>query len=117
MASATKIPLSGSTDGRGILIAATATPGTLLHTAQAGVLGSDEVFVFAVNSQASSVKVTLEWGGVTSPNDLIEQDVPGESGLFLLAPGIVLRNGLVIRAFAATGNVVVAFGYVNQITN
>jgi hypothetical protein len=108
--------LSGSTNGRGILVAATATAGTLIHTAVSGTSSLDEVWLYAHNTSASAVKLTLEWGGVTAPNDHIEINVGAEgTGLILVAPGILLQNSLVIRAFAGTTNVLNIFGYVNRI--
>jgi hypothetical protein len=108
--------LSGSTNGRGILVAATATAGTLIHTAVAGTTPEDEIWLYAHNTSATAVKLTLEWGGVTSPNDLIEVTIPVDgTGLVLVAPGLLLQNGLVVRAFAATANVLNIFGYVNRI--
>jgi hypothetical protein len=116
MATFTKALLSGSTNGRGILVAATATAGTVIHTAVAGTSSLDEIWLYAHNTSASAVKLTLEWGGVTSPNDLIEVTIPIDgTGLVLVAPGILLQNGLVVRAFAATANVLNIFGYVNRI--
>ena len=76
MPSYSKQLLSGSTNGRGILVAATATAGTLIHTAVSGTSSLDEVWLYAHNTSASAVKLTLEWGGVTSPNDLIEVTIP-----------------------------------------
>lgn len=115
-----KIKLSGSTDGRGIKIAATATAGTLLHTAVSGTTSYDELWLWVVNSQASgtaaTVKLTVEFGGVSSPDDHIEYFVPAEDGLYLLVPGLPIQNGVVVRAFAATTNVLIAHGYVNRIT-
>ena len=116
MATFSKQLLSGSTNGRGILVAATATAGTLIHTAVSGTSSLDEVWLYAHNSSASAVKLTLEWGGVTAPNDHIEVNVGAEgTGLILIAPGILLQNGLVVRAFAGTTNVLNIFGYVNRI--
>ncbi|NBV35786.1 MAG: hypothetical protein EBR94_00725 [Bacteroidetes bacterium] len=65
MATFSKIALSGSTDGRMIKVAATATAGTTLHT------GSTTATTF---------------------------------------------DALVVRAFAATANVINIAGYVNRIT-
>ena len=107
--------LSGSTNGRPILVVATATAGTLMHTAVAGTTDIDEIWLYAVNSDTTDRKLTLEWGGVTVPNDLIEETVPAEGGLFLVAPGLLLQNGLIVRAFAATANVVTIHGFVNRI--
>ena len=109
--------LSGSTNGRGIKVAATATAGTLIHTAVAGTSSEDEIWLYAHNTSASAVKLTLEWGGVTSPDDHIEINIGAEgTGLILIAPGILLQNSLVVRAFAGTANVINIFGYVNRIS-
>lgn len=109
--------LSGSTDGRGILVAATATPGTLIHTA-GSVTGDDNydrLDLFAVNSDMTDRKLTIEWGGVTVPNDLIEVTIPAEGGLVPVVAGLIIQNALVIRAFAASANLVIVHGYFHKI--
>jgi hypothetical protein len=111
-----KRQLSGSADGRGIKVAATATPGTLIHTATDSQAMNewDEIWISAVNTSASAVKLTIEWGGTTSPDDLIEVTIPAEQGLQAVIPGHVLHNGAAVRAFADTADVVVLHGYVNR---
>ncbi len=119
MATFSKIALSGSTDGRMIKVAATATAGTTLHTGSTTATTFDEIWLYAVNSSASSVKLTIEWGGVSSPDDLIESTILAESGLVLISPGLVIKGNataLLVRAFAATANVINIAGYVNRIT-
>jgi len=119
MATFSKIALSGSTDGKMIKVAATATAGTTLHTGSTTTTTFDEIWLYAVNSSASSVKLTVEYGGVASPDDLIELSVAAESGLVLIIPGLVIKGNataLVVRAFAATANVINIAGYVNRIT-
>ena len=119
MATFSKIALSGSTDGRMIKVAATATAGTTLHTGSATATTFDEIWLYAVNSDASSRKLTIEWGGVTSPDDLIELSVAAESGLVLVVAGLIIKGNatpLLVRAFCATANVVNIAGYVNRIT-
>ena len=119
MATFTKVKLSGSTDGRAIKVAATATPGTTLHTGSATATTYDEVWLYAQNTSASAVKLTIEWGGTTSPDDLIELTVQPEAGLVTIAPGLLIKGNatpLVIKAFAATADVVTIHGFVNQIT-
>jgi hypothetical protein len=111
-----RIPLSGSTHGRGIKIAATATAGTLVHTATSSTTDCDVVTLYAYNSSASAVNLTIEWGGVSDPDDLIKLAIPATSGLTLLCPDLVLRNTLVVRAFAGTTNVVTIHGFVNRVT-
>jgi len=120
MATFTKKILSGSTDGKAIKVAATATAGTTIHTgATTPITTLDEVWLYAVNSSASNVKLTLEWGEATAPDGNIELTVAAESGLVLLVPGLLLKGNatpLVVKAFAATANVICIHGYVNQIT-
>tara|TARA_R110000868_G_scaffold274744_1_gene534383 strand:- start:3 stop:365 length:363 start_codon:yes stop_codon:yes gene_type:complete len=119
MATFSKTILSGSTDGRGIKVAATATAGTLIHTGSTTATTLDEVWLYAVNTSASDVKLTIEWGGVTAPDDLVEYTVKAENGLYLIVAGGLIKGNataLIVRAFAATGNVIVVHGYVNQIT-
>lgn len=119
MATYTKQILSGSTDGKGILVAATATAGTLVHTGSTTTTTLDEVWLYAVNSSTSAVKLTIEWGEATAPNGNIEQTIAAESGLVLITPGLLIKGNataLTVRAFAATTNVIVVHGYVNQIT-
>jgi len=120
MATFSKEKLSGSTDGKMIKVAATATAGTTIHTGSSTATTYDEVWLYAVNSGSSNVKLTIEWGGTTSPDDLIEFTVPAESGLYLVSPGLVIKGNastaLIVRAFAATANVINIAGYVNRIT-
>jgi hypothetical protein len=111
-----KRKLSASVDGRGIKVAATATPGTLVHTALSNVAGNewDEVWLRAVNTSASAVKLTVQWGGTTDPDDTVEITIPAESGFTEVIPGHVLQNAKEVRAFAATTNVIVIHGFVNR---
>jgi hypothetical protein len=119
MATFSKQILSGSTDGKAIKVAATATAGTTIHTGSSTATTLDEVWIYAVNTSASDVKLTIEWGGVASPDDHIEFTVKAENGLYLIIPGLILKGNatpLVVRAFAGTANVITLSGYVNRIT-
>ncbi len=111
-----RLPLSGSTNGRGIKVAATASSGDTIHTAQSGTSTSDVITVYAYNSSASAVTLTLQWGGTTSVDDDIKLSIPATSGLTLVVPDLVLRNSLVVRAYAGTTNVVTIHGFVNRVT-
>jgi hypothetical protein len=119
MATVVKRKLSGATDGRMIKVVQTATAGTTIHTAVAGTTAGtfDEIWLWAVNSSAAAVKLTIEYGGVASPDDLIEFTVPAENGLYLILPGLILQNGLVVRAWAGSANVIMVGGFVNSITD
>lgn len=116
MATFSKQLLSGSTNGKAIKVAATATAGTLIHTAASGTSTIDEIWLYAHNTSASAVKLTIEWGEATAPDGHIEVNIGAEgTGMILVAPGIPLQNSLVVRAFAGTANVLNIFGYVNRI--
>ena len=115
MATYSKQLLSGSTNGKQIKVVATSGTGTQIHTAVAGTTGLDEVWLYAMNTDTTSRKLTIQWGGTTSPDDLIELTIPAESGYTLVVPGMLIQNSLVIRAFAATANVIVIGGYVNRV--
>ena len=115
MAAVTKQTLSGSTNGRGILVDDALTPGLLIHTAVNVANQLDEIYLWAVNSSAAAVKLTIEFGGTSDPADLIEFTVPAEDGLYMIVPGLVLDQGVIVRAFAGTINVISLFGYVNRI--
>lgn len=115
MATFSKQLLSGSTNGRHIAVAATATPGTTIHTAVAGTAALDEIWLYAMNTSTTAVKLTVEFGN-TATSDQIEITLAAEAGLTLISPGLVLNNGLVVRAFAGTANVINISGYVNRIS-
>ena len=119
MATFTKTKLSGSTDGRAIKVAATATAGDTIHTGSGTATTYDEIWLYAQNTSGSDVKLTLEWGGTTAPDDLIELTITAEAGLTLVAPGLLIKGNaspLIVKAFAGTTNVITLHGYVNQIT-
>jgi hypothetical protein len=115
MADIRKKKLSGSTNGRNIKVAASATAGTLIHTAVNVTDQLDEVWVWAQNTSALPVKLTIELGGVTSPDDHIEITIQAEDGPVPVIPGWVFDGGVAIRAFAATVDVIVLNGFVNRL--
>ena len=116
MATYTKVLLSGSTQGKAIKVAATATLGTTVHTAVSGTSDLDEIWLWCQNTTATDKKLTLEWGEATSPDGHVEVTIPAESGLVLVIPGLLLQNSLVVTAFAETADVLTIHGYVNRIT-
>lgn len=122
MATFTKLALqpAGTTGtGLGVLVAATATAGTAIHTASTTTTTVDEIWLYAVNTSTSSVKLTIEWGEATAPNGNIEVTILPEAGLVTIIPGLLLQGNAtarVVRAFAGTANVIVMHGFVNRIT-
>jgi len=117
MSAYSKLKLSASVNGKQIKIGAVGTPGTLIHTAVAGTVDMDEIWLYVTNNHTAALALALEWGGVASPDDLIQMSVPSKTGLFLIVPGFILNNGLLVRAFAQTTNLLSISGWVNRITN
>lgn len=117
MATYVKNDLSAATHGRGIVVATTVSPGTTIHTSVSSTTTGefDEVWLWAVNTTTVTEKLTIQWGATTAPNDNIELTLEPEAGLVAIAPGLLLRNGLVVTAFAAEANVVTLHGFVNEI--
>ena len=119
MATFTKIPLSGSTDGRGIHINDDATAGKTIHTGSATATVTDEIWLYAVNYDSTARKLTIEWGSATDPDGHIEVTVLPEAGLVTVIPGLLLQGNAtakVVRAFAGTADKIVVHGFVNRIT-
>lgn len=119
MASYSRQLLSGSTNGRAIPVAATATAGTLIHTAVSGTTSYDEVYLFASNVTAAAATLTIEWGGVLDPGDHMVKaiSIPANSPPIPIATGQSLQNGLVVRAFSGTASAINLTGFVNRIAS
>jgi|SRR5580765_4297580 hypothetical protein len=117
MSSISRQLLSGSTNGRAIKVAATATPGTTIHTAIAGTSGFDEVYAWVTNTSNAAATLTVEFGGTTSPDDHVVDTytIPANSLPIPILCGQVLQNALVVKMYSGTTNVLVVSGYVNRI--
>ena len=120
MATFSKALPSESTGGQPILVVQTATAGTTIHTTGTSSSIIDEVWLYAQNDHTADLLLTIEYGGTTSPNNLIRQTITSRSGLFLVIPGLLLAgdgsSGRLVRAFCASANLVMISGYVNRIT-
>ena len=112
----TKKLLSGSTNGKVILISATASTGNTIHTAVSGTSSLDEIYLYGTNTSASAVVVNVEWGEAnTSPSTNTILTIPPKTGRYVIADGRLLQNGLVVTIFASVTNTVVIDGFVNAI--
>jgi hypothetical protein len=112
-------PAGTTGTGLAIKVAATETAGTAIHTASDTATTIDEIWLYAVNTSASSVKLTIEWGQADAPDGNIEVTVQPEAGLVTIIPGLLLQGNAsakVVRAFAATADVITIHGFVNRIT-
>lgn len=110
--------LSGSTNGRGIVVTSTtAASGTVIHTTVTGAGAStfDEVYVYAQSLVTDGSKtVTINAGGLTSGDRLRFQVPVRTNGPYLLVPGLRYNGGVVIRAYATAASKVAVHGYVNR---
>ena len=111
----TKQILSGSTNGKGIKVVATSTPGTTIHTAVSGTSSMDEIWLWAYNGHTADVILTIEWGEATVPDGNTIITIPFKQGRFCVVDGRLLNNSLVVKAFASITNVVIIDGFVNAI--
>ena len=111
-----KIALSGASNGLAVLVAATASEGTIIHTCASGTTTFDEVWLWAYNGHTANVTLTIQFGGVTTVTNDIKLDIPFKSGAFLVVPGLILQNSLIVKAYAGTTNVIAITGYVNRMT-
>ena len=112
-------PAGTTGDGLGILVVQTATAGTAIHTASSTATTIDELWLYAYNDHSSTVVLTVEYGGVATPKDLIKSTLASQAGLVLICAGLVIQGNAtakIVRAFAATASKVSLFGYVNRIT-
>jgi len=120
MATFTKVILSGSTNGKAIKVAATASTGTTIHATGTSSSIIDEVWLYAYNSSSAAVILTIQWGGVTAVDNETKLSIPATSGLTLVIPGLILTGtgsaANTIAAYAGTTNVVTVSGYVNRIS-
>lgn len=115
MAIFSKLIPSGSTSGKPIKIAVTGATGTTFHTAVAGSTSFDEIWLYLFNSDTVARLVTIEFGGVSAPDQNIILTVQPKVGLVCAVPGLILNGAMVVTAFADSANVVTMSGFVNRI--
>ena len=97
-----------------VLIVATATAGTAIHTVGSGTDNIDEVWLWANNNHTSAVTLSIEWGNVTA-NRLVKVALqPNETAL--IVPGWIAQESNAIAAFASVASVINVHGFVNRIT-
>lgn len=113
----TTVVLSGSTRGRPIQITGTSSGGAnTLHTATTTSGQLDRVYIWLANTSTSSVTVTIEFGTTGTGNEL-NIIVPAKETV-LAVDGAVVGGAATdtIKAYAATGSVVNAFGRVERLS-
>ena len=119
MSVAKKRKLSGSVDGKAIKITTTATPGDTIHAAVGGQIAGifDEIWLLSYNGHTADIILTIEFGGVDVPDQNIVVTIPFKAGLVPVVPGLILQNGMAVKAFGSVANVLTLTGFVNTITD
>jgi len=106
--------LTSAPDSLGIKLSSTNSGalGELVHTHDMAYTDStfDEIHLFAYNDHSSSVTVSLQWGGVTSPDNVIDILVQSKSFLKIV-DGLQISGKKSVSATADVANKVVLYGY------
>jgi hypothetical protein len=79
---------------------------------------SGSIYIGAT-AASQAVRLTVQWGSSTSPDDEITYTLANQNGLYLIIPGLILKGNatpLVVRAYADVANTVTISGYVNRIS-
>jgi hypothetical protein len=96
--------LSGSTRGRGVLVAATSSTGTTIHTTGTSATTTDEIWLYATNNDTVSRNLTIEFGTTGAANE-ISLAIPAKTAMSLIMPGLVLRgDGSLAALFFTTSS-------------
>jgi hypothetical protein len=101
--------LQASTSGQLISVGATSSPGTIIHSGVAGTSQKDEVYLYANNTGATSVLLTVQFANLTPP---INQTILPQEGMILVCPGLPINNSAPVRAYAATSGWIQIGGHV-----
>jgi hypothetical protein len=118
-----KIQLSYGNNYNGIVVDTTATPGTPIHQTAISHLIIDYLHLWASNGDADKEprKVTVEFGGVTDPDNLIckEVIVMPDSPPRKIVDGIPISGDSLVVAliavFADEADDVTIYGYVERV--
>jgi hypothetical protein len=113
-------PVTGTSNlGVPILVVATASTGTTIHTTTTSATTFDEIWLYAYNSSTGSVLLTIQYGGTATPLNDIKLLIPATNGLTLVIPGLILSGtgaaSTVMYAYAGTASVVTVSGYINRV--
>lgn len=98
--------LSQSTYGESILITATSSPGTYLHTTAVSTSTYDYLELFVCNSHTADVQIFLRFNGVVDELGFI----PFKRGYYRVTPPRPLKGGeLDLFMYASVSNVISVF--------
>jgi hypothetical protein len=106
--------LSASNSGEPVVIAATSSPGTLIHTSIAGTSQKDEVFLYVNNTGSGVWPFILQMGGTGLANQMAIDIYPKEPPQ-LICQGFLVNNSATIRGYSPSGvSGLIINGYVQR---
>lgn len=105
---------SGCGNGRLLAVTGTAT-GTAVqvHEAVRGANGVDFLTIEANNISAGAVLLTIEWAGTTAAEQ-IQVSIPSRAEMTVVCDRAPIQQGLTVKAFAASANVINLRAYVQR---
>lgn len=117
MATFTKVLLSGSTGGRNVKVAATSSPGTLIHTTGTSATIIDEITLTVINMSSAAATALVQNGGTTSTDDHIQMSLdPYEVRQLVICLCGTGAAGREVRVVGSSANIINVAGWVNRIT-
>jgi hypothetical protein len=120
MPSYSKIPLSQTAIGAGILLTSSGVPGVLVHQTNNNSTDVDEIWLYANNTGAADTIMNVYWGLTGATNILGPINVQAYAGPTLISPGLVLEGSgstaSVVYANSSVPSGINIYGYVNRIT-
>jgi len=118
MGTISKEILSGSSNGKPILVSQTGSIGTLIHTTPTSSTIIDEIWLYASNTSSTQKNLTLEYGITGSTSEII-LGIDPRTGLSIVLPGTILSgdgtSGSSLTAYASDTGSINVIGYVNRI--
>mgnify|MGYP001613519300 CR=1 FL=1 len=115
MATFAKNTLSGSANFNLLRVTSASSPGVIVHTGTSltGENSADEVWIWACNTGTSQQEnLTLEWGGAAACHITA---LGSQTGYTLIAPGLPINAGNIVRARSTNASQVSVMGFVNYI--
>lgn len=115
-----KINLSESLNGNGIVINSTGVSGNIIHTTDASSLKTDEVWLYGCNPLQQDILLKLNIGSTGSSGVVFNGVLEAYAGNVLLIPAFLMKgngsSGLSIEGSISPSGSVNIYGYVNRIT-